>query len=637
MGVVDEVKERLDIVDVISGYVPLKKAGRSFKGLCPFHTEKTPSFCVFPETQSWHCFGACNTGGDVFSFIMRRENLEFGEALGLLAQRAGVALEPHGKAEAAAGKTKERLQNLNALAAEYFHQLLLSSSEGVKAREYLARRGISDPTREAFQLGCARDDWHALGAHLNARGYSWSDLSEAGLVVEREGGGYYDRFRGRLIFPIRDVRGQIVGFGARALDDSLPKYLNSPQTPLFDKSGVLYGIDQAKDAIRDQGQAVIVEGYMDVLMAHQYGRKNVVASMGTALAEKQIRVLKRLTKKLVLALDPDAAGEEATLRGLETAKEVFDHRAIPVPTWRGWIRFEHHLDAEIRVTTLPAGQDPDELIRADAARWDALIAEALPVVEYYMRSIVRKFDLNSPKDKVAAAREVLPVIREVGSSVERAHYLQELARILRVDERELRRELEGKQATRQAAPSVVERSGRLSGQPGLNFGREMYVLLLLRKHPDLLPLMNGCLAALGLAPLGIDDFSQTEERALFELIARQIGQYNAVDVDRMYNELEPTLRQAFERMLGLAERAAVLPDEQTELDATFCALHLRQMRLHRQTEQLRYLQDDARAQGDGEATRRWSAMVQQLTVELDSLQKASAAQSTLRFAHAERN
>ena len=635
MGVVDEVKERLDIVDVISGYVPLKKAGRSFKGLCPFHTEKTPSFCVFPETQTWHCFGACNTGGDVFTFIMRRENLEFSEALSLLAQRAGVALEPRGEVEAAAGKTKERLQKLNVLAAEYFHQLLLSSSEGVKAREYLARRGLSDQTSETFQLGCARDDWHALGTHLNAKGYSWADLSEAGLVVEREGGGYYDRFRGRLIFPIRDVRGQIVGFGARALDDSLPKYLNSPQTPLFDKSGVLYGIDQAKGPIRDQGQAVIVEGYMDVLMAHQYGRKNVVASMGTALAEKQIRVLKKLTKKLVLALDPDAAGEQAVLRDLESARQNLD-QAVPVPTSHGLIHYQGRLDAEIKIASLPAGLDPDEVIRADVARWDAIIGQALPIVEYYLSKVLARFDLQSPMQRNEAAKEVFPILAEVAGDIERSYYVQKLAGMLRMDEKLLFGAMRANKSAHPPAPKGVERRGRLSSQRGLDFGREMYVLLLLRKHPDLLPLMNAELAALGLASLGTEDFSQTEERALFELIARQIEQYNALDADRMYQQVEPPLRQAFERMLSLAERAAVLPDEQAELDATFCALHLRQMRLRRQSEQLRYLQDDARAQGDGEAARRWAAMVQQLTVELDSIQKASAAQSSLRFVRAER-
>jgi len=630
MGVVDEVKERLDIVDVISAYVPLKKAGRNFKGLCPFHTEKTPSFIVFPETQGWHCFGACGTGGDVFTFIMRRESMEFGEALRLLAGRAGVELEPRGEAEALAGKAKERLQRLNVLAAEYFHYLLVNSPEGAGARDYLSRRGVSDETRGGFQLGCARNDWNALGSHLTAKGYSWADLVGAGLVVEREGGGYYDRFRGRLVFPIRDVRGHVVGFGARALDDSLPKYLNSPQTPLFDKSSILYGVDQAKDAIREQGLAVIVEGYMDVLLAHQYGRRNVVASMGTALTDKQIRVLKKLTKRLVLALDPDAAGEQATLRGLEAAKEGFDYRAVPVPTRRGLIRYQEQLDADIRVTTLPAGQDPDEVIKADATRWDALIAAALPVVEYYMRTLVGKFDLASPKDKVAAAREVLPLIREVGSSVERSHYVQELARMLRVDERVLLQEMEGKSQAQRASPGAEERLGRLSSQHGLNTDAEKYVLVLLHRRPDLLALMNTGLSGLGLARLGAEDFAQVEARALFELMVRHIERYNGLDAGRVYQEAEPHLHHALDEVLALAERAACLPDEQTELDALRCALRLRQTHLLRRNEQLRYLLDDAGAEGDAEARRRWEAMVQRIAVERSIVDKANAERTSLR-------
>jgi DNA primase len=636
MGVVDEIKERLDIVDVISGYVPLKKAGRSFKGLCPFHSEKTPSFIVFPDTQSWHCFGACNTGGDVFSFIMRRENLDFGEALRLLAERAGVALETRGEAAEAAGKARERLEKINALAAEYFYYLLVNSPEGQRARDYLAKRGISDETRQAFQLGCARDDWQALGQHLNGKGYSWPDLLEAGLVVEREGGGYYDRFRGRLVFPIRNVRGRTIGFGARALDDSLPKYLNSPQTPIFDKSGVLYGIDQAKGAIRDAGVAVIVEGYMDVLMAHQHGRKNVVASMGTALTEKHIRVLKKLTKKLVLALDPDAAGDRATLRGLEVAKETFDRRAVPVPTWRGLIRYEDQLDADIRVTSLPAGQDPDEVIRADANQWDAVVAQALPVVEYYLRTVVGRYDLASPKDKVAAAREVLPLIREIGSSVERSHYLQELARMLRVDERVLQQEMEGKRPAQRAPATPAERHGRLSAQPGLTFGLEQYVLLLLQRRPDLLAAMNALLAGLGLEPLGGEDFREVEARAMFELLARQIAQYNALDADRLRQEMGPSLLQAFDGLLGLAEKVAFLSDERADLDAARCALRLRELRLRRQNEALRFLAEDASSEGDVEGVRHWAQMVQAATVSLDSLQKASAMQTSFRTYRHER-
>jgi DNA primase len=286
VGAIEEVKERLDLVAVISGYVPLKKAGRSYKGLCPFHTEKTPSFVVFPETGTWKCFG-CGAGGDLFGFVMRKENLEFGEALRLLAQRAGVTLEPLRPEDKAEASLKDRLRKMNELAAEYFHHLLLNSPEGAKARDYLVMRGISDETRDGFQLGYAKEEWQALGNHLTNKGYSWPNLLEAGLVVEREGGGYYDRFRGRLIFPIRDAAGYVVGFGARALGDAVPKYLNSPQTAIFDKSGGLYGIDQARTAIRDQALVVIVEGYMDVLMAHQLGRKNVVASMGTALTESR--------------------------------------------------------------------------------------------------------------------------------------------------------------------------------------------------------------------------------------------------------------------------------------------------------------------------------------------------------------
>jgi DNA primase len=628
VGVVDEIKERLDIVEVISSYAALKKAGRNYKALCPFHSEKTPSFVVFPDTQTWHCFGACSTGGDVFSFVMRRENVEFSEALRILAQRAGVPLTPRGEGTVEA-KLRERLRRINALAAEYFHYLLLHSPEGARARDYLAKRDISEETRERFQLGYARDEWQALGNHLTTKGYSWPDLLEAGLVIEREGGGYYDRFRGRLVFPIRDRGGYVVGFGARALDDSLPKYLNSPQTAVFDKSAVLYGIDQARRAVREQGYAVIVEGYMDVLMAHQHGRNNVVASMGTALTEKQIRVIKKLTKKLVLALDADAAGDQATLRGLERAQETFDRRAVPVPTWRGLIHYENQLDAEIRVATLPSGLDPDEVIKGDIAGWDALVEQALPVVEYYLQMLVSKFDLHSPKEKAAAAREVLPLIKEIGSAVERSHYLQRLARMLQVNERALEQELQSRPA-RRVPETVMGRYGRLSAQPGLTFGLERYILLLLLKRPQLLPAMNALLERLELEPLGGEDLCGVEERALFESISDQISQHATVDVEEMRQGLELPLQQALDGVLSLMEEIAFLSDEQAELDASRCVLRLRELRLRRQSEQLGYLQDDARAQNDVDAARQWGQRVNGLTMQLVRLHREKAAQSSLR-------
>ena len=298
MDTVDEIKQRLDIVEVLSSYVPdLKKSGRNFKAVCPFHSEKTPSFFVFPERQSWHCFGACGTGGDMFAFVMRKEGVDFKEALNILAERAGVTVvqrkPDESKSEA------DRLKEINEAAAEVFHRLLFNSTGGQRTREYLIRRGVSEKTMRQFQIGYSQDSWDSLRQELMKRGYHENELASAGLLVEKEKEGTYDRFRNRLMFPIRDMAGRVVGFGARALDDSLPKYLNSPQTLVFDKSSSLYGIDFARPAIRKENLAVVVEGYMDVIVAHQHGFTNVVASLGTALTEKHVGIVKKLTNRLV--------------------------------------------------------------------------------------------------------------------------------------------------------------------------------------------------------------------------------------------------------------------------------------------------------------------------------------------------
>jgi DNA primase len=621
MTVVDEIKERLDIVDVISSHVPLKKAGSNYKGLCPFHSEKTPSFVVFPDTQTWHCFG-CNAGGDIFSFLMRRENMEFGEALRVLAERAGVQLQPRSEAAEAAGKLKDRIEQINALAAQYFHYLLANSPEGARARRYLEDRRISEETSETFQLGYARDDWQALGTYLTGKGHSWAQLLEAGLVVEREDGGYYDRFRGRLVFPIRDVRGQVVGFGARVLDDSQPKYLNSPQTPIFDKSSVLYGIDRAKASIREQGVVVIVEGYMDVLMAHQHERRNVVASMGTALTEKQVRVIKKLTNRLVLALDADTAGDQATLRGLAVAKETFDRHAVPVLTWRGLVHYEDQLDAEIRIVSLPSGMDPDEVIISDVSQWDALVRQAQPVVEYYLQSVISGFDLGSAKDKVRAADEVLPLILEISSPVERSHYLQKLARMLRVDERTLQLQAQTTRKAQGEPVAPVERQGRLSALPGLTLGLEPYVLLLLIQHPPLLALMNKSLAKVEQQPLAGEDFAETEDRALFESIKDRLGEEDALSVEALQEAVEPALSAALDQVLSLVDEVSLLTDEQAALAATSCALRMRELSTLRRIEELRHLQEDARAQADAGAVRELARAVNELAAPLARLQRA---------------
>jgi len=628
MGVADEIKERLDIVEFISHYVPLKKAGHNYKGLCPFHTEKTPSFIVFPDTQSWHCFGACATGGDIFSFVMRRENMDFPEALRYLAERAGISLRPQTKADALASQNKALLIEIAETAAGYYHHLLLESDAGKHAKRYLERRGIQDATIAAFQLGYALDDWHALERYLVSRKYRVPDILAAGLLIEREDGAHHDRFRGRLMFPIRDMRGRVVGFGGRVLDDGLPKYLNSPQTTLFDKSSILYGIDLARETIRREGLAIIVEGYMDVLMAHQHGMANVIASMGTALTEKQLRVLKRLTKKLALALDSDAAGDQGTLRGLGTAQGVMDRRVVPVPTWKGLINYEARLDAEIRIITLPPDRDPDEIIRDDPAEWQRLVDASLSVVDYYFRALTRDLDLQSSKGKAEAAKRLLPVVAEVASRVERAHYLQRLARLVKMDERALAREIEKRPRSR--VLQAHRKVGRFSGFPGLPIGVERYCLLLLMQDLSLLQTMNDTLADLQLDPLGVEDLEQPAHREIFAALQTRWQReepFTREDLDTS----DATMGEVYREFQAFLEDTSSLPETDPTLAASRCALQLRKLHVGRQLVELRYLLEDAQDGKDGEAMKRWAELVVRCNQEERLLDEALSRVTVLGY------
>ena len=418
MSVIDEVKQKTDIASVVGQYVALKKAGRNLVGLCPFHSERNPSFFIYPEQQSWHCFG-CNTGGDVFSFIMKKEGLDFGEALHLLAQRAGVTV-PTRPGRDEEKEEKEQLYKINEAAAQYFHNLLLNSPEGKRAKNYLESRGFTDKTVAEFQLGYSSSKWDDLKKYLQERGHTEEEQAKAGLLAESESGRIYDRFRNKLMFPIWDIRGRVIGFGARVLDDSLPKYINSPQTPAFNKSHNLYGINLAAPSIRQQEMAVIVEGYVDVITAHQNGFNNVVASMGTSVTEAQVSSLKRLTRNLVLALDADAAGEEAMLRV---------------------VSYENILESEIRVVILPQGKDPDDVIKENNDTWRQLLDKATPIVDYTINMITSKLDLDTARDKSLAVKELLPVISEMKDKVRQAHYVQKLAHLVNVGERTIEAEL----------------------------------------------------------------------------------------------------------------------------------------------------------------------------------------------------
>jgi DNA primase len=623
MSVVDEVKDRLDIVEIIQPYVPLKKAGRNYKGLCPFHAEKTPSFIVFPETGTWHCFGACGTGGDVFNFIMKQENLGFGEALQMLAQRAGVELEPRSPEAAKAEKRLDLLRDINHAAATYFHHLLRNSDEAERARTYLDGRGLSQETIGRFQVGYALDLWDGLLRYLDNKGYGLNDVHEVGLIIERDDkSGYYDRFRKRIIFPIRDGRGRTIGFGGRVTDDGVPKYLNSPQTPLFDKSSVLFGLDQARRGIRTTGEAVIVEGYMDVLMAHQHGINNVVAQMGTALTEAQLRLLKRSTQRFILALDSDLAGDQATLRGLDVARQVMDREVVPVPTPRGLIRFEDRLTADIRIVSLPAGRDPDEVIRENPSRWAQLIAQAKPVMDYYFQALTADLDLSTAKGKAEAVRALGPLIVEIGDRVQRTHYLQLLARMVQVDERSLWQQIRqtaGRKGSRR--PSRPERPAE--ELPDAPLGLDGDCLSFVLYYPDLLTRADEALDASEEKPLSAEDLSRPEDRAILTAWRQWLANGSPPDARAaFYDTLDESLQDRVETLLRAQERQPPAQDDLLRDKVLDAITQLRIRNLRGQNRDLQFLQEDARSSGDREAFRSYGQSTIEITARIRRLEKA---------------
>ncbi len=442
MTAIADVKARLDIIDVVSGYVTdLKKTGRNYKACCPFHNERTPSFVVDAERQTWHCFGACSTGGDVIEFVRRREGLDFKEALRLCADRAGIELTPPTQREVEQREQYERLLQANEAAAVFF-QSHLAGADGEQARAYCDSRGLDADAIATWQLGYAPDDWRTLTDHLIARGFTEDDVVESGLAVRSENGRVYDRFRNRLIFPTRDARKRMIGFGARALNpEDTPKYLNTPQTPLFDKSGNLYGLDRANDTIRRTDRAVVVEGYMDVIAAHAFGFTEVVASNGTAITEKQMDLIKRYTHNVVLALDADNAGSAATLRGVEVAAGVADRRGSVALGYGGLISYQEVLDADIRVVALPEGEDPDSLVRKDIEQFRALLDGAKPVLDHLFEVVTSTVDPSDARGRSQAVEQLVPYLGRIGDEVVRSSYVQRLARFAQVDEATILRRL----------------------------------------------------------------------------------------------------------------------------------------------------------------------------------------------------
>ena len=563
MSAIDDVKQRLDIVQIVSEYVKLQKAGRNYKSACPFHSEKNPSFFVFPERQSWHCFGACGTGGDIFSFIMKKEGVDFAQALRLLANKAGVTLVAQATSQRQAqDKERERLFEINEAAAEYYHYVLMNTSVAETARNYITRRGLSSETIKNFQLGFAPEGWDTLKQYLKGKSYEEAELLAAGLLVEREDRKNYDRFRNRLMFPIRNIQGNVIGFGARALDDSLPKYLNSPQTPVFDKSSSLYGIDRAKTAIRQKDLAIITEGYMDVLTAHQYGYENVVAFSGTSIVDKQLAITKNFTKNLILALDADAAGEEAVSRSGEMVDQM-----LPVPlSLYGFIKYEDAHNAEVKILILPQGNDLDEVIKEDASQLQKLIADAKPMIDFIFESQVGKINLASARDKSIAVERLLPLLFEMKDPLRQAHYLERLARLLKIDEHVLsdalrkfkalrkRRETAGIKISRTAAPTIISSSPL-----------EQYCLALLLQYPELKSVST---------VLSPDYFENTENRELFA----KWQQGN--DPASFRNSLDSALQEYLDNLLARTFPSIITENESVRRETiSDCVIRLQERRL----------------------------------------------------------
>ncbi|HMN60361.1 MAG TPA: DNA primase [Anaerolinea sp.] len=633
MSSIDEIKARIDVVDLVSESVQLRKAGKNYTGFCPFHPNtRTPAFVVFPDSGTWRCFGQCNEGGDIFKFVMKKEGWDFPQTLHYLAEKAGVVLEPLTPQRQAEEEEHEKLHVLLEEAVTFYRYHLTETRPGQAALAYLQKRGLTPATIERFGMGYAPDAWDSATRHFQDKGYTQDDLIQAGLVSERDSGGVYparsgvyDRFRNRITIPIRDASGKMAGFGARILNpEDQPKFLNSPQTELFDKGRLLYGLDMARKAIRTEDQVVIVEGYLDVIALHQAGFSNTVSPMGTALTEDQMRMLKRFTRRIVLALAPDPAGQKATLRGLEIARQTMDQTTEVAFDARGLIRRESRLQADLRVTTLPDGLDPDEVALRDPEEWARIVAAAKPVVVHVMETLAAGSDLEDAKVKSEIAAQVLPLINDVANPIEREDYRQRLARLLHVDERALVGVQSGGTlgGTGRRRPAMrraekVEPGLTVTVKPGRNL--EAHMLRLLLRQPESLYALDRFLQQAGLNRFSVQDFEEADHQLLARLIQQSLEQ-DALEATHFLAENTPDTLQAVVHTYLEPITGGEPTAQQAVEDLAYTLLRLRENRVRENLDQLRYLGQDLQEQADMRAN--LDEMTLQFTGTLNRLLKA---------------
>ena len=491
---INEVRERASIVEVVGDYVSLRKSGSNYQGLCPFHGEKTPSFNVNPARGIFHCFG-CGVGGNALTFIMKMEGLPFPEAVKFLAKRVGVTIEERAPTPQEKRRLDEReaLYWTNGIAADFYRRVLTKDPAGEAGRRYLAGRGVDEGTAEAYRLGFAPDKWDALIRHLEQKKVPLESAETLGLIRRRDGGGYYDTFRNRLLFTISDVQGRPIGFGGRVLDDSLPKYINSPESPIYRKSEVLFGINLARQAMREEAAAIVVEGYFDHLALYQAGVRHAVASCGTALTGDHLKLLQRYAGKVLTLFDSDEAGRKATCR----AMDLLSDGAVPV-----------------FVIELPGGDDPDSFLKKEGApAFVERMTKARPIFDWFIRYLVGKSDTGTIDGKVRVVEELAPHVKKITDPVERGLYVREIARILGINERTLAKKIGGGSVT--AAELSPRREKKKSGT-----GTEDMLLALAGKYPEV---------AAKVAEYGVDNLFSVDLVPVAEAILAQVQSGNQVD------------------------------------------------------------------------------------------------------------
>ncbi len=582
----EEIKHKIDIIALINGYIPLKKAGRNYKALCPFHSEKTPSFMVSPDKQIYKCFG-CSEGGDAFEFVKKIDGVEFGEAVRKLAGKAGVELKEY--KPSGVEKRRERIFSINQTATELYNYLLTKHKVGRVALDYLHARKINDTSIKKFQLGFAPEKGDIAVGFLLKKGFPSEDISLAGHSFSTEKSRLFDRFRGRVIFPIKDTQGRVSAFSGRALGSREPKYLNSPDTAVFSKSRSLYGIDLAKTEINKQKTAILVEGNFDVISSHQVGVNNVVAPLGTALTEKQIDMLRRFSDDLIIGFDTDYAGNAAARRGIELAEEA---------------------GFSVKVIELEEGKDPDELIRKNPNAWKEKVKEAVSIYDFIVDTSLKKWDSNTADGKKKISKEVLPVIAKLPDEIARDHYVQKIAALLKVSESAVRSDLKKYVFTSQKS-RVEEEVPLPSKDSKLNI-LESYLLALI--------LQTGTLPKESTENL----FSQKETSLLFGVIKKYVEKKGSIKLKELSAEIPENLLQLYDDLVLYRINEKVLDyHDDAEREFSSCIARIKELNLRTKLRKLGLEIKQAEAVSEEKRIKILTEQFRDLSLELSHLKTGS--------------